>query len=120
MHVPLDARQLRQHLEHVHRQPDGPGRVRETALDGLPDPPHGVGGELVALGVIELLDRTDQAQVPFLHHVQQRQAAVAVLLGHRHDQAQVRLEHVRLGAPPVLGDHLELTPEVLVKAGSAF
>src|SRR6266851_1077177 len=120
VHVALNPAQLAEHLEHVHRQPNSPGRVGEATLDGLPDPPHGVGGELVALGVVELLDRPDQAQVSFLHHVKQGQAPVAVLLGYRNDQAQVRLEHVRLGAPPVLGDHLKVTPEVLVKPDSAL
>src|SRR5580700_2133686 len=67
VHVALDPGQLAEHLEHVHRQPDGPGRVGEAALDGLPDPPHRVRRELVALGVVELLDRPDQAQVAFLH-----------------------------------------------------
>ena len=117
MHVPLHPAQLAQHLQHVHRQPDRPRRIGETTLDRLADPPHRVGGELVALGVVELLDRTDQAQVPFLHHVEQGQAPVAVLLGHRHDQAQVRLEHVRLGAPPVFGHQFQVTPEGLVQPG---
>src|SRR6266536_4314845 len=37
-------------------------RLPVHVLDGLPDPPHGVGGELVSLGVVELLDRTDQIE----------------------------------------------------------
>ena len=54
------------------RARDGPGRLGFVRLagqgpgDGLPDPPGGVGGELVALGVVELLHRPDQAQVALL------------------------------------------------------
>ncbi len=46
---------------------DGPG-------DGLAHPPRGVGGELEALAVVELLDGADQAEVALLDEVQQRQA----------------------------------------------
>ncbi len=112
MHVPLDARQLGQHLQHVHGQPDRPRGVGEPALDRLPDPPHRVRGELVALAVVKLLDRADQAQVAFLHDVKEGQPAVAVLLGDRHHQPEVGLQHVRLGPPPVLGDKLQVTAEV--------
>ena len=80
------------------------------------NPPHGVGGELVALGVVELLDGPDQAEVALLHHVEQRKTTVGVLLGHRHDQPQVGLQHVGLGAPAVLGHRLQIPPEVLAQA----
>ena len=79
-------------------------------------PPHGVGGELVALGVVELLDGPDQAEVALLHHVEERKTSVGVLLRHRHDQPQVSLQHVGLGAPAVLGHRLQIPPEVLAQA----
>ena len=120
MHVPLDPAQLAEHLQHMHRQPDRAGRVGEPALDRLADPPHRVGGELVALGVVELLDRPDQAQVAFLHHVEQRQPAVAVLLGHRDHQPEVGLQHVGLGAAAVLGHQLQLPAVVLGQVRLGF
>src|SRR5947209_15588053 len=53
----LDADQLVDRFDHVHRDADGPGLVGDGAGDGLADPPGGVGAELVALAVVELLDR---------------------------------------------------------------
>src|SRR5439155_601367 len=62
----LDAAELVDHLDHVDRNADGAGLVGHCAGDRLPDPPGGVGRELVTLGVVELLDRADQTQVAFL------------------------------------------------------
>ena len=82
-------------------------------------PPGRVGGELVTLGVVELLDRTDEAEVALLDQVEEEHAAAGVALGQRDDQAQVRLEQVVLGAAAVLGDPLEVDalvrgqPEIL-------
>ncbi len=88
----------------MHRDPDGPGLVGHGPGDRLPDPPDGVGGELVALGVVELLHATDQAQVAFLDQVQEQHAAAGVPPGLRDDQAQVGLHQVVLGPPAVVGD----------------
>ena len=85
-------------LDHVHRDADGAGLVGHGAGDGLADPPGGVGGELVALGVVELLDRADQAEVALLDQVQERHPAAGVALGQRHHQPQVGLQQVVLGA----------------------
>ena len=100
----LDAAELVDDLDHVHRDADGAGLVGHRAGDGLADPPRRVGRELVALGVVELLDRTDQAEVALLDEVQERHAAAGVALGQRHDEAQVRLEQVVLGPLAVAHD----------------
>ena len=100
----LDAAELVDDLDHVHRDADGAGLVGHRAGDRLADPPGGVGGELVALGVVELLDRADQAEVALLDQVQERHAAAGVALGQRDDQAQVGLEQVVLGALAVADD----------------
>ncbi len=47
--------------------------------------------------MVELLDRADQAERALLDEVEERQAATEVALGDRHDEAQVRLDHVLLG-----------------------
>src|SRR2546427_2906101 len=111
-----NAHQLVDRLHHVHRDADRPRLVGDGARDGLPDPPRGVGRELVALVVVELLDRPDEAHVAFLDEVEERHAAADVLLGDRHDQPQVGLGQpllrlvgalVPLGQP-VAGDSVGL------------
>ena len=54
-------------LHHMDRDTDGPGLVCDGAGNGLADPPGGVCGELVALGVVKLLYRFDEAQVCLLY-----------------------------------------------------
>ena len=93
-------------LGQVDGQPDGAAGVGHGAGDRLPDPPGGVGRELEALGVVELLDRADQADVALLDQVQERHAVAGVALGHRHHQPQVGLQQVRLGGLAVDGQRL--------------
>src|SRR2546423_3747104 len=86
-----DPHQLVDRLHHVHGDADRPRLVRDRARDGLPDPPRRIGRELVALVIVDLLDRADQAHVAFLDQVEEGHAAPDVLLRDRHDQPQVGL-----------------------------
>ena len=89
------GRRLRQHrhrVDEVGGQPDGAGLVGDAAADRLADPPGGVGGELEALAVVELLDRPHQAEVALLDEVEERHPGALVALGDRHHEAQVRLD----------------------------
>jgi len=114
-HLPLHARKLVDDLDHVHRDTDGARLVGHRAGDGLADPPRRVGRELVALGVVELLDRTDQAKVAFLDQVEEQHPATRVALRQRDDQAEVGLQQVVLGTASVTGDPLELTSALRVE-----
>src|SRR3972149_9317495 len=60
-------------LDDVHGQADCARLVGKGARDRLTDPPGGVGAELEAAPVVELLDAADEAGVPFLAEVEQRQ-----------------------------------------------
>jgi hypothetical protein len=82
----------------VDRDPDGARLVGDGAGDRLPDPPGRVRGELVPLGVVELLHRPDQPEVPLLDQVEEAQAPADVPLGDGHHQPQVRLDEPLLGA----------------------
>ena len=62
--------------------------------DRLADPPHGVRDELHALVRIELPGGGEQADVAFADEVDERQAAVLVLLGDGDDEAQVALHEL--------------------------
>src|SRR5699024_12742393 len=83
--------------------------VGHGSSDRLPDPPGGVGGELITLGVVELLHRADQAEVALLDQVQEQHAAAGVALGQGDHEPEVRLQEVVLRPPSVLGDPLQLT-----------
>ena len=95
-------------FDHVHRDTDGACLVGDGAGDGLADPPRGVGGELVAAAVFELVHRLHQADVAFLDQVEELQTTVGVFLGDGDDQAQVGLGHFALGAAGLgfAGGHL--------------
>jgi hypothetical protein len=62
----------------------------------LADPPGRVRRELVALAPVELLGGAHEADRPLLDQVEERQPLVAVALGDRDDEAQVRLDHLLL------------------------
>jgi hypothetical protein len=75
--------------------------VGQRSPDRLADPERRVGGELVSQAPVELLGCPDQADRAFLHEVEQRQAGAGlVVLGDRHDQAQV------VNDQPVLGPQI--------------
>ena len=81
-------------LDHMHRQANGARLVHDRALDALPDPPGGVGGETeAALGVV-FLDGVDQAEIAFLDQVEERHPAVQVMLGDVDHEPQVVLDHL--------------------------
>src|SRR6185503_10581204 len=88
---------LRHRLDHVDRDPDGPGLVGDGARDGLADPPGGVRAELVAAAILVLLDGLHQAGVPFLDEIQETQAAVPVPLPDRDHQPEVPARQLALG-----------------------
>src|SRR4051812_31643690 len=67
-------------LDDVNRDADRARLVGQGAGDRLADPPGGVGRELEALAVIELLRRANETERPLLDQVQERQALVAVVL----------------------------------------
>ncbi len=81
--------QLREHVDHVHRDTDRAGLVGDRPGDRLTDPPGRVGRELEATTVFILVHRPHQSRVALLDQIQKAQAAVAVFLGDRHDQSQV-------------------------------
>ena len=58
--LPLHADEFVDGFDHVYRDTNGPGLIRDRSGDGLSDPPGGVRAELVALGVIELVNGLDK------------------------------------------------------------
>ena len=111
-HLALHAGELVDDLDHVHRDADGAGLVSHRAGNGLANPPGGVGGELEALGVVELLHGADEAQVALLDEVQEEHAAARVALGQGDHQSQVGLQQVVLGPLAVLGHPVQLATQL--------
>ena len=93
-HLPLGGDDPVDGLHEVDWDPDGARLVSDGPRDGLADPPGGVGRELEALVRIELLDRSHQAEVPLLDEVGEGEAPVAVALGNRDDESQIRLDEL--------------------------
>ncbi len=93
----LRAVDLVELLDDVNGHADGASLVGDGAGDGLADPPGGVGRELEALAVVELLGGADEPDRAFLDQVEERQALVAVALRDRDDEPEVGLHHRLLG-----------------------
>ena len=94
-------------LDHMNGDTDGARLVSNGASDGLTDPPRRVGRELVALGVVELFDGLDEAEVALLNEVEEQHAAAHVALSDGHDETQVRLGQALLGALALLDGRFE-------------
>ena len=101
-----DPSDLGDAVHEMHRQADGLPLVGQGPLDGLLDPPGGIGGELGALGRVEAVDRAHQAHVALVDHVEERQPHAVVVLGDLHDQPQVGLDHLLPGGLVALVDAL--------------
>src|SRR3712207_9274317 len=56
-------------VDHVDRDADRAALVGDGPRHGLADPPVGVGAELEAAAVVELLDRPGEAEAAFLDQV---------------------------------------------------
>ena len=93
----LDAHELVDRFDHMHRNADRAGLVGDRARGGLADPPGGTGRKLVSALVLELLDRLHEAGIAFLDEVEERKSAVHVLLHDGDDESEVRLHHLGPG-----------------------
>src|SRR2546426_1099269 len=69
----LRPNELVDRFDHVYRNADRARLVGDRPGNRLADPPGGVGRKLVAALVVELVDGPEQAGVPLLNQVEQRQ-----------------------------------------------
>ena len=101
-----DARHL---LVQVDRHADRPRVHVHRAQDELPDPPVGVGGELEAAAVIELLHRADQPSVPLLDEVEQGDPGRGVATSHGSHEPEVGHDELLVRSPAVRHQPLQFT-----------
>ena len=73
----------------VQRQTDDPGLLGQSLEYRLAYPPHGVGYELEAAGLVELLGGLDKAQVALVDQVGKAQSLILVLFRNRNDEAEI-------------------------------
>ena len=85
--------------------------LRNSACDGLANPPTRVRAELKTPMIIELVNRTHQTDVPLLNEIQEGQPPVDVFLGNAHDQPQIRFDHLFLRLFQALFNGLETGDE---------
>ena len=71
----------RNQFHHIGRNVDGLYGVDQGSLDGLLDPPTGVGTESGTLRGVKPFDGLDEADVAFFDEVGERQPAVGVVFG---------------------------------------
>ena len=83
----------------------GARRVGEGPGDRLASRGCGIGGGLISLGVVEFLDRADEAEVALLDQVQEEHSAAHIPFGDGHHEPQVGLDEALLG-PDALPDQL--------------
>ncbi len=96
--------ELGHQLDHVRRDVNRLHAVDKGALDGLLDPPRGVGGEACAVLGIKAFDRFEQADVALLNQIEQPHAPAGVVLGDVHHQTQVAANHALAGGHVLLMD----------------
>ena len=89
----IGAVDLLQALDDVDGHADRARLVGESPRDRLADPPGRVRRELEAAPPVELLDRADEPERPFLDEVEERKPLVSVVLRDRDDEPEVRLDH---------------------------
>src|SRR6516162_5686161 len=70
-HLPTRTHDLVDDLNHVNGHTNGARLIRERPADRLSNPPRGVGRELVATSIFELVDGLHQADVAFLDQVEE-------------------------------------------------
>ena len=96
----------------MHGDADGARLIGDGTGDRLADPPGGIGTELVATAIFELIHRLHQADIAFLDQIQELQAAIGVFFGDGDNKAQIGLDHflLRLGHVAFAARHGRINP----------
>src|SRR5579875_179251 len=99
-----DANQAVNRLHHMHRDTNRARLVGDCTRNGLTNPPRRIRAELVTLRVVELLDRTNEADIALLDQIQQAHTTANILLRDADDKTQVCFGQAALRLLTVLDD----------------
>ena len=114
-HLPLHPGKLVDDLDHVHRNANGAGLIGHGTCYRLADPPGGVGRKLEPLGVVELLDGPDEAEIALLNEIQELHTAAGIALRQRNHETEVGPEKMALRTLPIASN-----PRQLASLGGAL
>ena len=78
--LPADADDLIDRLYHVYGNANRPRLIGNGPGNSLPNPPCCIGGELVALCIIKLLNSLDKAQIALLNQIKEQHSAAHIPL----------------------------------------
>ena len=92
----------------MHRNADRARLIGNRAGDGLANPPRRVGREFETLGIIELFNRFNQAQISLLNQIEKEHTAADVALGDGNHQAQIRFGQLLFRCLGHFAAHLHL------------
>ena len=73
----------------VQRQTHDAALLCDSLKDALANPPYGIGDKFETTSLIKFLSSLYQSDVTFVNQVGQRQSLMLILLGNRHDKAEV-------------------------------
>src|SRR5208282_3563567 len=96
-------------LDHVDRNANGARLVGNGAGQRLANPPHRIGGKLIAAAILEFLDPLKQAKITLLNQIEQRLPPVDVFLSDGDHEAQIGFGHVISGLMGAVGGAVQLT-----------
>src|SRR5262249_25884287 len=88
---------LAHRLDHFDGDGDGSRLVGDGPGNRLPDPPRGIGAELVTAAIFVFVDGPHQARIALLDQIQEAQAPIAVFLGDADHQAQISAGQITFG-----------------------
>ena len=86
----------------MHRNSNSARLICDSACNRLTNPPCCICTELIALRVIEFLNRTNQTNITFLDQIQQAHTTTNILLRHADDQTQISFGQTTLRLFPIL------------------
>ena len=93
-------------FHHMNGYADCSRLISDSAGYRLANPPRRIGGELVALCVVKLLDSLDKTDIPLLNEVKERHTPADIVLRNADNKAQVCLDKAVSRRLVALGDFL--------------